>query len=130
MVSPITPEIRPKYYILIYSLDFARNLCLFPPSIQEFYIQFDYKPPSDERYSPAIVAKGDEDMFSSHLCDFSQQLTSLEITRAVLGRDLFWPLNTDKTLKAPFWDNQSLRGICASHATRRMVSSKGAQRPR
>jgi hypothetical protein len=86
---------------------------LFLPSIQEFYFQFDYKPPSDESYSPAIVAKGDEDMFSSHLRVFSQQLTSLEITRAVLGQDLFWPLNTDKTLKAPFWPR--ITKVCAEH---------------
>jgi hypothetical protein len=71
------------------SLDFARNLHLFPPNIQEFQCEFDYAPPSDQCFSPFSVTKGVGYMFSSHLRDFSQQLTILNIRGAVLGEDLF-----------------------------------------
>lgn len=46
-----------------------------------------------------------DDLFSAQLRGFSQQLTSLSLQYAVVGKELFWPATTDENSRLPFWPN-------------------------
>ncbi|KAJ5776962.1 hypothetical protein N7520_000208 [Penicillium odoratum] len=84
---------------------FAALFHLWPPTVQEFYLNFNHCPPHNDRFSPEIVTENDSDLLSSRIREFSQQLTHITI-QAVIGREVFWPLYPEgKDVKLPFWPN-------------------------
>lgn len=83
-------------------VEFGRSLALFPSSVKEFRINYVNNPPRDETYSLPNLTGGDEDIFSAHLREFSQRLTTVHIDCALIGSELFWPINT-ASLQPPHW---------------------------
>ncbi|KAJ5637143.1 hypothetical protein N7490_007022 [Penicillium lividum] len=85
--------------------DFATLFHLWPPTVQEFCLDFNHNAPRHNGFLPENVMQNNSDLLSSHIREFSQQLTHLTI-QAVVGRELFWPLYPEgKDVKLPFWPN-------------------------
>jgi hypothetical protein len=85
--------------------EFANSFHLFPPSVQRFDLVFYNETPQNEASQPVDLVEGKiEDLFSAQLRNFSQQLTSLSLD-AVIGKELFWPVNDHGNTQLPYWPN-------------------------
>ncbi|GIJ89545.1 hypothetical protein Asppvi_008487 [Aspergillus pseudoviridinutans] len=88
--------------------EFANSFHLLPPSVQSFDLVF-YNDATGETFEPTNLVQGKlEDLFSARLRDFSQQLTSLSLQYAVVGKELFWPVNADENTQHPYWPNLTI----------------------
>ncbi|KAJ5919201.1 hypothetical protein N7466_010144 [Penicillium verhagenii] len=88
--------------------DLACHFYLLPSSIKELYLQFTSIRPRNEDSTPANLVDGKiEDPLSSSLRDFSQQLTSMSLIDIVVGKELFWPINSMDVddMQLPSWPN-------------------------
>jgi hypothetical protein len=80
-----------------------------PQSVQRFDLIFFTEESGNETLEPINLVQGKmEDLFSAQLRNFSGQLTSLCLQYAVVGKDLFWPVNDDGNAQAPFWPNLTI----------------------
>jgi hypothetical protein len=74
--------------------------------VQRFDLVFYNEASGCETFDPVNLVQGKvEDLFSAQLRDFSRQLTSLSLQYAVVGKELFWPVNTAENTQLPFWPN-------------------------
>ncbi|GFF89698.1 hypothetical protein IFM47457_08237 [Aspergillus lentulus] len=86
--------------------EFANSFHLLPQSVQRFDLVFYNEAPGCEVFDPIDLVRGRmDDLFSAQLRGFSQQLTSLSLQYAVVGKELFWPATTDENSRLPFWPN-------------------------
>ncbi|PKX95425.1 uncharacterized protein P174DRAFT_419363 [Aspergillus novofumigatus IBT 16806] len=86
--------------------EFANSFHLLPASVQRLDLVFYNEAPGCETFDPVDLVQGKvEDLLSAQLRGFSQQLTSLSLQYAVVGKELFWPVNTDENRQLPFWPN-------------------------
>ncbi|KAF4219271.1 hypothetical protein CNMCM5878_003575 [Aspergillus fumigatiaffinis] len=86
--------------------EFANTFHLLPPSVQRFDLVFYNETSGCETFDLIDLVQGKvEDLLSAQLRDFSQQLTSLSLQYAVIGKELFWPVNTAENTQLPFWPN-------------------------
>jgi hypothetical protein len=84
--------------------EFANSFHLLPPSVQSYDLVFYNETPRNEAFLPINLVEGKlEDLFSARLRDFSQQLTSLSLSDAVIGKELFWPVNHNRNVQFPYW---------------------------
>lgn len=76
---------------------------MWSPTVQEFYLDFK-REPRNHSFFPENVTENNSDLLSSHIHEFSQQLTHITIDHAVIGKEVFWPLYPEgKDVKLPFW---------------------------
>jgi hypothetical protein len=83
--------------------------------VEKFYLTFYNEAPHNERLFPPDLTEGNaEDPLSSSLRSFSQQLTHLCLEDIVVGKELFWPSNSndddndDDGSQLPHWSNLTL----------------------
>ncbi|GIK07117.1 hypothetical protein Aspvir_002772 [Aspergillus viridinutans] len=92
--------------------DFANSFHLMPPSVRRFNLVFYNEAPRNEAFQPINLVEGKiEDLFSAQLRAFSQQLTSLSLDSAVIGKELFWPVNDDGNPQLPYWPNLTILSL-------------------
>jgi hypothetical protein len=85
--------------------EFTNSILFWPSSVREFWLEFPHRPLQNERLVPENVLNGaDFDLFSARLRDLSQQLTKINLT-AMIGRELFWPLEAENSTSLPYWPN-------------------------
>jgi hypothetical protein len=89
---------------LVY-LDFSKSFTSLPSSVSVVELTYPYNPPRDQTFSPPDITTGGSDLFSISLRGFSQQLTSLTITKVVFSSEFFFlpPKSDLKAQNAPHW---------------------------
>ncbi|KAF7131456.1 hypothetical protein CNMCM5793_004681 [Aspergillus hiratsukae] len=88
---------------------YANSIHLLPSSVQRFDLKFYSEAPRNEAFQPVDLVEGKiEDLFSARLRDFSQQLTIFSLNHAVIGKELFWPVNDDGNTQFPYWPNLTI----------------------
>ncbi|KAG2026226.1 hypothetical protein GB937_001733 [Aspergillus fischeri] len=84
--------------------EFANSFHILPPSVQSYDLVFYNETPRNEAFQAIDLVEGKlEDLFNAQLRNFSQQLTSLSLSDAVVGKELFWPVNDDRNVQLPYW---------------------------
>lgn len=84
--------------------DFATLFDTWPPEVQKFHLHLNYNAPFNPDFPPDDITENHSDRLSSHIREFSQQLTDIRIDQAVIGSELFWPLSPEAPdVKLPFW---------------------------